>query len=269
MNTTILPFWKDIGTSSSIIAKRVSEKLNLPTSHTGTLDPLASGVVVVIVGEDSKNKEKFISNEKTYEFEFLFGISTDTHDALGIIEDISPQNFTIDIDKIEETLKSFVGNISQKYPNFSSKKVLGRTLWEYKRLNLPVPEVFINGEIKEVKIKGYQKIKSSEVLDHIKNQINLIQGNFRQREILEKYNSSNFPEFFYTLKVEVVMTRGLYVRALARDLGNRIGLPTIILDLVRLKDGDIEKKDCQNTNEYFKNEIEANKNFLYPDFRNL
>lgn len=71
MNTYILPFWKKLGTSSSIIAKRVSEKLNLPTSHTGTLDPLAEGVIKIIVGEDSKNKEKFISEDKMYQFSFL------------------------------------------------------------------------------------------------------------------------------------------------------------------------------------------------------
>ena len=60
MNNDILPFWQEIGTSTSIIAKRVSEKLGVPTSHTGTLDPLASGVVLILKGDEYYKKENYI-----------------------------------------------------------------------------------------------------------------------------------------------------------------------------------------------------------------
>lgn len=263
MDTYILPFWKKLGTSSSIIAKRVSEKLKMPTSHTGTLDPMAEGVVKIIVGDDSRNKEKYISEDKTYHFKFLFGFSTDTHDGLGLIKDIkNPKNLSEE--SVIEEVKLFKGKYHQKYPNFSSKKIQGKSLWQYEREGLKVPEIFIDGEIKNIEIIKFENIESTNVLEKIKNQISYIFGNFRQSEILNKYSESLFPEYFKFLEIEVVMTRGLYVRGLARDLGDRLNYPCIILDLVRIKDGDTEIRDCLNPLEYFKEEIEQNKNFLNP-----
>jgi tRNA pseudouridine55 synthase len=269
MNTYILPFWKKIGTSSSIIAKRVSLKLNLPTSHTGTLDPLAEGVVKVIVGDDSKFKEKFISEDKIYRFKFLFGISTDTHDALGIIDNFSDSSLIPNLDVVKESLNLFIGKYHQQYPNYSSKKVKGKSLWEYQRLNLHVPETFIDGEIKKIDYFTYEKISKKELLEKFFRQINLIHGNFRQEEILKNYEDLNLPEYFYQLEVEVTMTRGLYVRGLARDLGKKLNIPCIIVDLVRVSDGDIQKEDCVVTEDYFREEILSNQNFLYPEFKNL
>ena len=215
MNNSILPFWKPIGTSSSIIAKRVAEKLNCKTSHTGTLDPLAEGVIVVITGESSANKENFISEFKTYEFSFIFGFSTDTHDALGLIENINSEEIFLTEEQIKEKLSIFIGSYRQKYPDFSSKKVLGKSLWEYKRLGLEVPEVFIEGAIKEINVLEFSEVSSAIVLNHIKQQINLIKGDFRQEEILKKYQESNFPAKFYEVKVRIQMSRGLYVRGQA------------------------------------------------------
>lgn len=268
MNTYILPFWKKIGTSSSIISKRVSEKLNIPTSHTGTLDPLAEGVIKIIVGDESRNKEKFISEDKTYSFKFLLGFSTDTHDALGLIEKTYLRE-NIEEENIIFQINSFLGVYNQKYPNFSSKKVLGKSLWQYFRDVQEVPQVFINGEIKKIDIKNIQKLKREAVLSKIYSQINQIQGNFRQKEILQRYSESQFPDEFLIIEVSMVMTRGLYVRGLARDLEDKTGIPCIILDLIRIADGSTEKKDCLIPEEYFKEEILKNQNFLYPDFINL
>lgn len=269
MNTYILPFWKKIGTSSSIIAKRVSEKLNLPTSHTGTLDPMAEGVVKVIVGEDSKNKEKFISEDKIYRFKIIFGISTDTHDALGLIERISDNIPNLDKESISNSLNYFVGFYHQKYPNYSSKKINGKSLWEYERLGLPVPEVYIDGEVKKIDLITFDNISGKDLVDKINSQIEQIKGNFRQEEILNKYQEVNTDRNFPYLEVEVVMTRGLYVRGFARDLGIKLNVPCIILDLIRLRDGSTSIDDCLHPEDYFKEEILNNQNFLFPDFRKL
>lgn len=266
MNTYILPFWKKLGTSSSIIAKRVSEKLNLPTSHTGTLDPLAEGVIKIIVGEESKNKEKFISEDKLYHFKFLFGFSTDTHDALGLINSVD-KNLNLKLDKVEKALYSFLGFYHQKYPNFSSKKVQGKSLWQYERMGLAVPEVYIDGEIKEINLLNFSKVDSKIILSIIENQIQQIKGDFRQDEIVKKYRETNFSEFFFLLEVEILMTRGLYVRGLARDLGHILNTPCIVLDLIRLKDGNTSHSDCLEIEDYFKKEITNDKNFLNSTIR--
>jgi tRNA U55 pseudouridine synthase TruB len=65
------------------------------------------------------------------------------------------------------------------------------------------------------------------------------------------------------------MTRGLYVRGFARDLGIKLNIPCMILDLVRLEDGATSKEDCLHPEDYFKEEILKNQNFLFPDFKKL
>ena len=123
MNNDILPFWQEIGTSTSIIAKRVSEKLGAPTSHTGTLDPRASGVVLILKGDEYFNKEKYIQKNKTYEFSILFGFDTDTHDGLGLITKTIEDEKGLLEKEVAEVIDSFKGLYHQKYPEFSSKKI--------------------------------------------------------------------------------------------------------------------------------------------------
>jgi len=271
MNNDILPFWQEIGTSVSIISKRVSEKLKIKTSHTGTLDPLATGVVLVITGEDSQNKEKYIQEKKEYEFEIVLGFDTDTHDAMGLIQSIE-SNFdanSIDKEKVAKIVKEFEGNLHQKYPDFSSKKIEGKSLWEYKRLGLPVPEIFIHGEIFSIKVLNIREVLSTDTVESIKDQISKVSGNFRQEDILQNYNSAKFPDYFVLLKVQVVMSRGLYVRGLVRDICIKLNHPGIVFNLVRKKDGKYEKKDCRILSDFFAEELKKDKNFLTPNFINL
>jgi len=269
MNKDILPFWQEIGTSTSIIARRVSEKLHLKTSHTGTLDPMASGVVLILHGDEYFNKEKYIQNYKTYNFDILFGLSTDTHDALGVIEKSLNEDFEINEKQLIEVINSMVGKYHQQYPDFSSKKVEGKSLWEYKRLGLPVPDVFIDGEIIKIKVGGLQKISSELELKNLIETIKAIKGNFRQQEIIEKYQSLKFPPHFFKINLEVEMSRGMYVRGLVRDICNKINIPGIVINLVRTKDGDFSQNDCQKLSEFFKGELQQNPDFLNPEFRNL
>jgi tRNA pseudouridine55 synthase len=268
MNNDILPFWQEIGTSTSIIAKRVSEKLGIPTSHTGTLDPLASGVVLILKGDEYFKKENYIQKDKTYEFEILFGYSTDTHDALGLIENIAAV-VTLSSSKIEEAVMSFKGLYHQRYPDFSSKKIDGKSLWEYKRLGLNVPNVYIDGEILEIEISGIEEIASNYQIQLIRDQISKIKGNFRQEEILSKYESTKFPETFIKVKIKVVMSRGLYVRGLVRDISEKIELPGIAINLVRIKDGEFSKNDCAILEDYFSKELINNPNYFEPDFKEI
>lgn len=269
MTKDILPFWQEIGTSTSIIAKRVSEKIGTPTSHTGTLDPMASGVVLILTGSEYFNKEKYIQGNKTYNFDILFGFETDTHDALGVIENHLREEFEISKNKLIEVINSFKGNYHQKYPEFSSKKVLGKSLWEYKRLNLPVPEVFIDGDVSQIQIGDLKKVSAEDEIKKIENTISKIHGNFRQQEILSQYHETKFPVHLYKINLEVVMSRGLYVRGLVRDISKKLSIPGIVINLVRVKDGDYSISNCNLLKDYFKEELEKNPNLLNPDFKKL
>lgn len=175
---------------------------------------------------------------------------------------------SIDVDlnlkkeEVTEAINSFLGIYHQKYPNFSSKKVQGKSLWQYERLGLKVPEVYIDGEIKQINILNFLEVDSEIILNKIEKQIEQIVGDFRQEEIVKKYHETNLPKKLILIEVQVLMTRGLYVRGLARDLGSKLKTPCIILDLIRLKDGPTSHSDCIEVEDYFKEEIKKDPNFL-------
>ena len=268
MNNDILPFWQEIGTSTSIIAKRVSEKLGVPTSHTGTLDPMASGVVLILKGDEYFNKEKYIQKNKTYEFDILFGFGTDTHDALGILDKVFIEK-SLSRKDIEDVALDFKGFYHQRYPDFSSKKVAGKSLWEYKRLGLRVPEIYIDGEISEIEISNIQDVSCMAELDKIKFQIKNIKGNFRQEEILAQYSATKFPEKIMKVSIHVVMSRGLYVRGLVRDIAEKLQTKAVVIDLVRTKDGEYSKENCYQLSDYFSKELKENSNFFDPEYKQI
>lgn len=269
MNNDILPFWQEIGTSTSIIAKRVSEKLGAPTSHTGTLDPMASGVVLILKGDEYFNKEKYIQKNKTYEFSILFGFDTDTHDGLGLITKTIEDEKGLLEKEVAEVIDSFKGLYHQKYPEFSSKKISGKSLWEYKRQGLKVPEVYIDGEISDIQLLNFKEVLSSEQIELIKKQIESIKGNFRQEEILARYDATKFPHTLFKAKISVTMSRGMYVRGLVRDISHKLKTFGIVVDLVRTKDGEYSKENCYLLNDYFSEELKSNPHFFEPEYKNF
>jgi tRNA pseudouridine55 synthase len=269
MNNDILPFWQEIGTSTSIIAKRVSEKLGTPTSHTGTLDPMASGVVLILKGDEYFNKEKYIQKNKTYEFSILFGFDTDTHDGLGLITKTIEDERGLVEEKVLEVISSFKGLYHQRYPDFSSKKISGKSLWEYKRQGLKVPEVYIDGEITDIQLLNFKEVLCSEQIELISKQIESIKGNFRQAEILARYDATKFPETIYKARIKVVMSRGMYVRGLVRDICHKLKTFGIVIDLVRTKDGEYSKDECYLLSDYFAKELKDNPNFFEPEYKNF
>ncbi len=268
MNNDILPFWQEMGTSTSIIAKRASEKLGVPTSHTGTLDPMASGVVLILKGDEYYKKENYIQKNKTYEFDILFGFGTDSHDALGLLDKVVFENIYSKSD-IENVVLGFKGFYHQRYPDFSSKKVAGKSLWEYKRLGMDVPEIYIDGEILEIEVLSVEEVSSSLEIQAIKNQIIQVKGNFRQAEILSRYDATKFPEKITKAKIKVIMSRGLYVRGLVRDIAEKLQTKAVVINLVRTKDGKYSKENCYQLSEYFAQELQQNPKFFEPEYREL
>lgn len=100
--------------------------------HTGTLDPNATGVLPLLLNDSTKLSKYLIEHDKEYEVTLKLGIKTDTADIEGnIIEEKEVKNITIE--RIEETLKSFIGKQEQYPPMYSAIKVNGKKLYEYAR----------------------------------------------------------------------------------------------------------------------------------------
>jgi len=111
---------------------------NIPLTYAGRLDPMASGKLLILIGEECKNKDQYLALDKTYEFSVLFGIGSDTHDVLGRLHTSNPstrqdlvlgkadaENLLV---QLKEICTSLTGDIELPYPHFSSKTVQGKPL---------------------------------------------------------------------------------------------------------------------------------------------
>jgi len=220
--------------------KNNPEYKNDKMTYAGRLDPLAEGLLLILVGDECKNKEKYLGLEKVYEVDVLFGFSTDTYDVLGKITGSKEYNKS-EIPN-ENLLKSFIGKFSQKYPPFSSKTIKGKTLFslfksgELKDEEIPEKEV----EIKDIKIIGGRTISKKDLEKYINESISLVKGDFRQKEILEiwKRNLSLIKEdSFMIIYLRVDCTSGTYMRTLANAIGEKAGIPALALSIKRIKVG--------------------------------
>lgn len=190
---------KEKGITSRDVVNLVCKKLNTnKVGHTGTLDPLATGLMVLCVGEGLKLAQLLTGHNKEYIAQVRLGIKTDTYDITGkVLEENS--DYVLDKDKLIDTLNSFNGEYNQEVPIYSSVKVNGKKLYEYARNN--------------------EKVDLPKHLVKISN-IELI-----------SFNKDNF-----TFKVTV--SSGTYIRSLINDIGNKIGIPMVMEELTRTKVGD-------------------------------
>lgn len=209
-------------------------------SYAGRLDPMAEGVMLVMVGEENKEREKYLNLEKEYEFEVLFGFATDTFDLLGLVSDYSPNDIEIKEEEIKDVLGKFKGVRSQVYPAYSSKTVAGKPMFEYARagkldeIGMPIKEV----EIFDIQLSGMSKISQPELIRSLAERVGKVRGDFRQVEILERWgnvlaqtDALSFP----VIKIRMHCSSGTYARALAHELGRALGLPTLAYSIKRTR----------------------------------
>ena len=245
----IIPIWKPVGLSTHTISKGISVVLGVPVAHTGTLDPMAEGVIVLLAGEKRYNKIEFAGWKKEYEFEILFGLSTDTYDPMGFLtsEDIS---FKFYRHEFEEVLKSFQPSYIQTYPPFSAKRVGGKPMHYYaqkgelEKIQAPTLEA----NIYEVAIDNIYQLTLNEFIKNTVKKISTVEGFFRQEPILESWNkfseSKDLSQRLTIVKLRVLVSRGVYVRALTVDIASKMGTCALTYSIVRTKNGIYNKESC-------------------------
>jgi len=233
--------------------RKNTEYKNLKMTYAGRLDPMASGVLIILIGDEIKKKEKYLNLKKEYVFEVLFGFATDTYDILGKIIK-NTQNFSLhkkELEKkIKDNLKCFTGKFMQKYPLYSSKTVRGKQLFEYARSNeevkIPEREVFVES----LKFNKIKLINKKNLLQNIEKRINKVKGDFRQEDILKIWRknlifkkNNKKEEKFCVISFKIKCGSGTYVRGIANSLGNRINIPAFAFSIKRTKVGKFEIKD--------------------------
>ncbi|MDD5357518.1 MAG: hypothetical protein PHS53_05265 [Candidatus Pacebacteria bacterium] len=240
----MIVFWKRRGETPLEALERLRKERpefsGEKMTYAGRLDPLAEGVLIVLVGEECKEKEKYLGLPKEYEVDVLIGIETDTYDLLGKVTKVGEG--TVD-ENFEKLLKIFVGKHTQSYPPFSSKTVGGKPLFalaksgELDEIEIPTKEI----EIYSIKLLEKYEISVGNFLLKISDDISRVKGDFRQKEILElwqktlsKLPDQNFP----VIKIRVSCSSGTYMRSLAQKLGRKLGTGALALNIVRTKVGE-------------------------------
>ena len=225
------------------------EYKNEKMTYAGRLDPLAEGLLLVLVGEECKNKAKYLGLDKEYEVDILFGFATDTYDILGIVKKFSevglphasevvPQKTSLIkpglLHSIRNDIQSFVGKFSQKYPAYSSKYFNKARSGEL--IDEEITEKAV--EIKNIELIGEKTILKNHLEKYIIESINLVKGDFRQKEILDEWQNvlsrSNLDNWL-VVSIRVNCTSGTYMRSLANSIGEKVGIPALALNIKRTK----------------------------------
>ncbi len=173
--------------------------------HTGTLDPRASGVLVILVGPAVRLSEYVSASDKRYQAVIRLGASTDTYDADGRFTQQTSAPVNVTEQQFEETLKQFIGEIEQTPPPYSAVKVQGR--------------------------RAYDMAREGEEVDLAPRKITV-----HHLEVLEWAP----PE----VVVDVHCSSGTYVRSLANDMGNALGCGGYLVGLRRTKSGRFSLRDA-------------------------
>ena len=222
--------------------KEHPEYTETPMTYAGRLDPMAEGLLLVLSGEGILEKDKYLDLPKTYEFEILWGFDTDTLDMLGVVrEDLSKTVPSQDM--ISTNLKNFVKKFEQIYPVYSSRPVNGKSLFQWARegrlseIDIPKHDV----ELYEAEYLSHRTISKDDLLKDIEYNVGLVQGDFRQKEILDKWRDvlgeSQSKEFVID-KIKVVVSSGFYVRQFVSDLAESFDTKAVTFHIKRTKVGE-------------------------------
>ena len=202
----ILLINKEKDMTSRDVVNKICHLLNTKkVGHTGTLDPMATGVLVLAINKGLKIVNELTALDKEYEAEITLGIDTDTLDITGntLKEEIVSSITNEEIDKV---LESFIGEYNMEVPKYSAIKIKGKKLYEYARNNeevdIPIHKVYI-----------YELKRTSDIINNK-----------------------------FTIKCKV--SKGTYIRSLVRDISKKLGTIGVMSKLNRTRQGRFELKDC-------------------------
>lgn len=198
---------KTKGCTSHDIVYKIKKLLNEKVGHTGTLDPMAEGVLPILIGKGTLLSKYLINHDKKYIVELQLGIKTDTADSEGkVIEEQPVDKEKLTTESITDILHNFVGKQEQVPPIYSAIKVNGKKLYEYARKGQQV-------ELKPRQIEIYN--------------IDLIEYSPEEKQI----------------KFEVFCGKGTYIRSLCEDIATKFGTVGYMKSLKRIQVGEFKIED--------------------------
>lgn len=204
---------KEKGCTSHDLVSKVKKIAKEKVGHTGTLDPLATGVLPLLIGKGTLCSKYLINHNKEYIAVLKLGVSTDTMDGEGIVlEEKDVDTSILEKSNVEKILSGFVGKQIQEPPIYSAIKVKGKKLYEYARkgesVEIPKREI----EIYDMELRGINKIENE-------------------------------------IEFKVKCSKGTYIRSLCSDLAKKLGTIGYMKDLKRLKVGEFSIENSITINE--------------------
>lgn len=204
---------KPSGSTSHDVVDAIRRQFGIKkVGHCGTLDPNATGLLIIVVGRGTKLSEKLMSDDKVYEGTIKFGEATDSYDSDGELTSSLPVP-PLTVEELNEACEEFVGDIMQTPPMVSAIKKDGVPLYKLARKGIEVPR-----EPRLVHIYNFRFLKYEEPL-----------GDFR-----------------------LVCTKGTYVRSVAHDLGQKLGCGAHVAKLRRTVSGKFDVADAKPLDEIMK-----------------
>lgn len=234
-------------TSADVIRKikyaaiRHFGKKKLKVGHAGTLDPLATGVLLVCIGPATKRAEELQKHDKEYVAGVSFGATTPSFDLEKGIDARFPCSH-IEKESVEEALKAFIGEQMQVAPLFSAKSVDGVRAYELARKAFKAGEAIPEGLLKAARIN----ISECELLDFRKSATEQEAGGAEKRTEGASFRinvAMDDPELPHA-KIRIACSKGTYIRAFARDLGEALGSGAYLNSLCRSRSGAFRVEDA-------------------------
>lgn len=189
------------------LSRRLGVK-KVKIGHAGTLDPLATGVLILCTGKRTKDIEALQEDTKEYTATLQLGCTTASYDREHTVDFTYPTAHITE-EMVRQTLKTFVGTISQVPPEYSACKIDGKRAYQMAR----------KGKAVELKAKTIR---------------------------IDEIEMTAFDRSKMTVGLRVVCGKGTYIRALARDIGQALGSGAFLTELCRTRIGDVSLKDCVN-----------------------
>lgn len=275
---TPLIVWKNAGETLDQLLDRVrsaslADKLGYNISpetkitYAGRLDPLASGIMILLVGDGVHDKELYNKLDKRYRATVVLGFETDTYDVLGIPSPSPSQGSNLGLEYlIKNILEKQIGTHTQTYPPYSSKNVNGVPLWKLTRDGnlpdvLPSREVVVYGAnlvipapepesrvLSHIPLDPLTLVRDDtcgvlisgvDLLLKIRETVSRVTGDFRQAEILDSWEKNIVSrETYQILEIDYHVGSGTYIRGLVHELGQQLGIGAVLLALERYQAGD-------------------------------
>ena len=188
------------------IRRRLSQQLGkkAKVGHTGTLDPFATGLMIIVTGKECRNAQQYSKLDKVYEATVRLGQTSTTGDPEGELSDVSAREPSVE--EVQQALKGFVGEITQRPPQFSAIKIGGR--------------------------RAYDLARKGEVVEMPERQVTVF-----SLELLEY----TYPD----VRIRIHVSSGTYIRTLAEDIGKVLGTGAYCSELRRTKVAEYRVEDAQ------------------------